>query len=311
MRYVPNLIPDSSKVLPDYFKGSIYKATKKNLLRDTIFWVIGIFSLIGALVSINHPVMTFVFGLMGLFLIPPTHQFIERKLKFRLTQKIQAIVVSLLFVASLPLTSHYADIDQKVIYQQKLLDEKAAREKAISEQQEQQRKDSLTFYIKRGNQLAKEHKLNDASRQLQHAMTFASLPADKQQIENEKIGIATIKIFDLVKVGKYQAALPEINDLLNIDHSNSQLIYYRAICYSKTGKIQEAVNELNPLIEAGNTDAKKLNDKINPIRTRVAYYVTRCWDGSTSSATGRGACSHHGGVKNWNEPVYEEYRKYE
>jgi len=25
----------------------------------------------------------------------------------------------------------------------------------------------------------------------------------------------------------------------------------------------------------------------------------RCWDGTNSSATGRGACSHHGGVMYW------------
>jgi len=25
----------------------------------------------------------------------------------------------------------------------------------------------------------------------------------------------------------------------------------------------------------------------------------KCWDGSSSSATGRGACSHHGGVMHW------------
>jgi hypothetical protein len=25
----------------------------------------------------------------------------------------------------------------------------------------------------------------------------------------------------------------------------------------------------------------------------------KCWDGTNSYATGRGACSHHGGVKYW------------
>ncbi len=25
----------------------------------------------------------------------------------------------------------------------------------------------------------------------------------------------------------------------------------------------------------------------------------KCWDGTRSYATGRGACSHHGGVRNW------------
>lgn len=32
------------------------------------------------------------------------------------------------------------------------------------------------------------------------------------------------------------------------------------------------------------------------IRTRKG---ANCWDGSHSSATGSGACSHHHGVRNW------------
>lgn len=311
MRYVPDLIPDSSKVLPDYFKGNIYKATKKNPLRDTFFWVIGVFFLIGALVSIKHPIMTIVFGLIGFILIPPGHQFLERKLKFRLTPKLKAIATSVLFIGSVPLTSHYNDVDQKIAYEQKLSDEKTAKEKAIADRKEQQRKDSLNFYINQSNQLANNHKIDEANKQLQYAMAFASLPTDKEKIEKEKISVAAIKTFDLVKAGKYQAALPEINNLLSSDPSNSELKYNRAICYSKTGKIQEAVTDLKPLIQSGNADAEKLHDKINPVRKRVSYYVTRCWDGSTSSSKGSGACSHHGGVKNWNEPVYEEYRKYE
>ncbi len=311
MRYVPNLIPDSSKVLPDYFKGDIYTATKKNPLVDTLLWIIGVFFLIGALVSIGHPAMTLIFGLIGFILIPPGHRFIERKLQFRLTPKIKAITTAALFIGAMPLTSHYADIDKQIAYQQKLSDEKAAKEKAIADQKEQARKDSLAFYIQQSEQLAKNHKLDEANKQLQHAVAFASLPTDNEQIEMEKIGIASIKTFDLVKTGKYQAALPEINNLLYSDPSNSELLYNRAVCYSKTGKIQEAVSDLKPLIQAGNSEAEKLNDKINPLRKRVAYHVTRCCDGTTSSAAGRGACSHHGGVCNWNDPVYEEYRKYE
>ena len=311
MRYVPNLIPDNSKVLPDYFKGSIYNATKKNPLRDTILWVIGIFFFIGALVFIKHPVMTLIFGLIGFILIPPGQQYLERKLKFRLTSKIKTIAASALFIGSVPLTSHYDAIDKKIAYEQKLADEKAAKEKEIADQKEQQRKDSLTFYINQSNLLAKDHKIDAANQQLQYALAFAILPTDKENVEKQKIGIAAIKTSDLVKAGKYQAALPEINNLLNADPSNSELIYNRAICYSKTGKIQEAVGDLKSLIQSGNTEAEKLHDKINPIRKRVSYYVTRCWDGSTSNAKGSGACSHHGGVKNWNEPIYEEYRKYE
>lgn len=311
MRYVPNLIPDSSKVLPEYFKGDIYKATKRKPLADIILWIIGVSFLIGALVSISHPVMTLIFGLIGFILIPPGHRFIERKLQFRLTPKIKTITTAALFIGAMPLTSHYAEIDKQIAYQQKLADEKAAKEKAIADQKEQARKDSLAFYIQQSDRLVKSHKLDEANKQLKYAAAFASLPTDNEQIEKEKFRIAAIKTSDLVKAGKYQAALPEINNLLNSDPSNSELLYNRAVCYSKSGKIQEAVNDLKPLIQAGNSDAEKLHDKINPLRKRVAYYVIRCCDGTTSSATGRGACSHHGGVCSWNDPVYEEYRKYE
>lgn len=311
MRYVPNLIPDNSKVLPDYFKGNIYNTTKKKPLRDAILWIISVFFLITALVFISHPIITLIFGLIGFILIPPGHLFLERKLKFKLTSKIKAIATSVLYISSVPLVNHYIDVEQKIAYEQKRTDEKTAKEKEIADQKEQQRKDSLAFYIGQSNHLAQENKIDEANKQLQYAMTFASLPLEKEQIEKERISIATTKVFDLVKAGKYQKALPEINDLLSLDPSNSELRFNRAICYSKTGKIQEAVSDLKSFVRSGNSEAEKLYDRINPIKKRVAYYVTRCWDGSTSSAKGRGACSHHGGVKNWNEPVYEEYRKYE
>ena len=311
MRYIPNLIPESSKVLPGYFKGNLYRSAKKNFLRDSILWITGVFFLAGALAAVRHPLMTLIFGLTGLILIPPGHQFIERKLKFRLTPTIKAITASALFIGSMPLTRHYNDVDQQISRQQKLTVEKAAKEKAIADEKEQQRKDSLAFYIHQGNRLAKEHKIDEANKQLQYATAFAALPADKEQIEKEKISIAAIKTFDLVETGKYESALSEINTLLPSDPSNPELLYNRAICYSKTGRIQEAVTDLKLLVQSGNTEAEKLHDKINPIRKRVAYHVTRCCDGTTSDATGRGACSNHGGVCNWNEPVYEEYRKYE
>lgn len=311
MRYVPNLIPDSSRVLPDYFEGNIYKVAEKNPIRDTIFWIIGILFFIAALVSFRHPIMILFFGLIGLILAPHGKQFLEQKLRFRLTPKIRMIATLALFIGAVPLKSHYADVDKKIAYEQKLTDEKAAQEKAIADKKEQQRKDSLTFYITKGNYLAKEHKFDEANKQFQHAMVFASLPTDKEQIEKEKIEAASIKAFDLVKVGKYQAALPEINSLLNATPSNSALIYNRALCYSKIGKIQEAVNDLKPLIQSGNAEAERLNNRINPIRKRIIGYETLCCDGTTSNARGSGACSHHGGVCNWNHPIYEESRKYE
>ncbi len=311
MRYVPNLIPDNSKVLPDYFKGDINKATTKNSIWDIVFWVLGISFFIGALAWLNHPLLSLLFALLGFVLIPAGHRFLEQKFRFRLTPKIKVAVTSVLFVSSLPLSSHYSDIDKQNAYQQKLLDEKIAAEKVIADQKEQQRKDSLNFYIQKSHQLSQNQKIDEASKQLQYALGFASTQSDKNQIEKERAAIVSIKTINLVKSGKYKATLPEINNLLLSDPTNSELLYNRAVCYSKTGKIQDAVTDLKTLARAGNTEAAKLHDKINPTKKRVSYYVTRCCDGSTSNAKGRGACSHHGGVCDWNEPVYQEYRKYE
>lgn len=44
----------------------------------------------------------------------------------------------------------------------------------------------------------------------------------------------------------------------------------------------------------------------------IVSYCTLCRDGtySPSCATGRGACSHHGGVAQWNAPVYGSKPEY-
>ena len=44
----------------------------------------------------------------------------------------------------------------------------------------------------------------------------------------------------------------------------------------------------------------------------VSGYCTLCSDGtySPSCATGRGACSHHGGVAQWNAPVHRKVPQY-
>lgn len=41
---------------------------------------------------------------------------------------------------------------------------------------------------------------------------------------------------------------------------------------------------------------------------KIVGYCTLCNDGtrSPSCSTGRGTCSHHGGVAEWNAPIYEE-----
>jgi tetratricopeptide (TPR) repeat protein len=310
MRYVPDLIPNNSKVLKDYFKGNPYTTNEQTPLITALGWIFGSIFIIVAIAFILHPLMTLILGLLGSVLIPPINQWLEQKLRFKFTTKIKAVFCAVLFIISIPLKSHYNKIDTQIAYQLDLKTKEEQKVKAENEKKEQIRKDSLDYYILASNKFTKEHKTDDALKQLTYAASFATIQSDKERITKEQINISSIKTFDLVKAGKYQKAIPELNNLIAQDVTNSDLLYNRAICYSKTGKIQEAVNDCKAAIQLSNKDAEKLHDKINPIKKRVSYYITRCCDGGTSNAKGRGACSGHGGVCNWNEPVYEEYRKY-
>ena len=88
------------------------------------------------------------------------------------------------------------------------------------------------------------------------------------------------------------------------------MLYYRAKCNIKIGKTSLGINDLDSARTNGYKPAERLYNQVNPIRKRITGYITLCNDGTTSGATGRGACSWHGGVSEWNHPIYEEYRKY-
>ncbi|RZJ84224.1 MAG: tetratricopeptide repeat protein [Chryseobacterium sp.] len=149
-----------------------------------------------------------------------------------------------------------------------------------------------------------------AKSQLKRASKFLltnSETARYAQLEKTIISTAANQYF---KAKKYKSALTEYATLISFDNADSEIYYQRAYCYYKLGNLKEAVADLTHSKSLGYESAITLYNKVNPLKKRISYYVTRCCDGSTSSAKGRGACSWHGGVCNWNDPVYEEYRKY-
>lgn len=58
--------------------------------------------------------------------------------------------------------------------------------------------------------------------------------------------------------------------------------------------------------------AKSHTEQVTSYQQKVTGYCTLCQDGtySPSCATGRGACSHHGGVAQWNAPRYSNVPVY-
>lgn len=311
MRYIPNLIPEKSKVLTDYFKVSTQPKKNTTSFQSFLLWIVGVLFFLFALASLKHPILTILFGFIGFILIPPGRNWIEKKYRFRFTTKIKSILSCGIFLFSVPIVAHYDTIDKQEEKQLKLKKNQEEKLQLEAQLKEQTRNDSLTFYLNSTSKLAENHKTNEALKQLKKANSFAKLSTDNEKIAIEENKISSIKTIDLVQSKNYKLAIAGLNELISKEGSSSNLLYNRAICYSKTGKIKEAVYDCKTAMQSGDKNAEKLYNKINPIKKRIAYYVTRCCDGSTSNATGRGACSHHGGVCDWNDPVYEEYRKYE
>lgn len=57
---------------------------------------------------------------------------------------------------------------------------------------------------------------------------------------------------------------------------------------------------------------KTHTETVTTYKEEITSYCTLCNDGtySPSCATGRGACSHHGGVAQWNAPRYSRVPQY-
>lgn len=57
---------------------------------------------------------------------------------------------------------------------------------------------------------------------------------------------------------------------------------------------------------------KSHTETVTTYKQEITSYCTLCADGtySPSCATGRGACSHHGGVAQWNAPRYSNVPEY-
>ena len=90
MKYIPDIIPKESKVLPDYFKKK--KDTQKTLIsiKSILLWVIGILFIIFAFINITRLTLFFVIGFV---LIPKGKSFVEKILHFKFTPKLLSFFV--------------------------------------------------------------------------------------------------------------------------------------------------------------------------------------------------------------------------
>ncbi|MEQ9262868.1 MAG: tetratricopeptide repeat protein [Owenweeksia sp.] len=305
MKYVPGLIPDHSKVNKEEdFNDSV--AMKRPGWWTFLSYFGAVCFLMAALVHIFSRFWEgFFFLILGLMFLPGVHNALERRLRFTFTWPIKTAFCLILFAVISVLSNGYEKKEQLATAElkreqaQEVLQKEQERLKV--EKKAKARQDSLNKYLSLARADMKSHHFSAAVGFFNKALLYT---------DTGKAHILSQRADSYFKAGKYEKAIADYSSLIDSGKQVSNHLYKRALCYEKSGKRQKAVNDLKKAIKLGSPEADKLHEKINPLKRRIAYYVTRCCDGSTSSAKGRGACSHHGGVCNWDDPVYEEYRKY-
>lgn len=128
-----------------------------------------------------------------------------------------------------------------------------------------------------------------------------------EQYLNEQI---YLRSQDLLNAGDLDNALQDLDYLAKKLFKPREVHFLKGKVWHRKNNTFEAVKSLRTAISFGNNEAGEFHERINPIKKKIIGYVTRCCDGTTSQSKGRGTCSWHGGVCNWNEPIYQSYREY-
>ena len=303
-KYVPNLLPNQPRF--DIDSEMISKKNKKsgNTVLRTFSYILALMFFISSLVFIfTRFWQGLLFLVIGFIILPNGHNLIERKLRFKFKTLPKIIICIVLLIFALILADNYEKKEKQIAEIERIAKGKEQLAKEEAERIEKTRIDSLSMFQNSASQQIIENKLKNAYNSIQIALRLS-------KTEDEKNKSNSINADYLFKSAKYSDAIEAFTNLIGKNFNLSETYYKRAICFQKTKKIQEAVNDLKEAIKLGNEEANKLHEKINPIKKKIVGYETLCCDGTTSYSKGRGACSRHGGVCDWNHPIYEEYRQY-
>ncbi|MEM6718364.1 MAG: hypothetical protein AAF611_03515 [Bacteroidota bacterium] len=116
---------------------------------------------------------------------------------------------------------------------------------------------------------------------------------------NNKIGVLYSQMH------KDKAALKAFGKAVKAAPDNDIFLYNLGITYLHLKNKRKAKLYLKKATDLGNKDAC---NQYRELTARTRYYqLTQCCDGTTSSSTGRGTCSHHGGVCGVVNIPYKEY----
>ncbi len=309
-KYVPKLIPKEHLVLPDYFKESIETTPKKAENTGDLLWnVLSLLSILAAITVFSYHVgFSLSFLLFAFFASSWGKNRLERLLKFRFVPTLKLCTLGIMSFILIGNGFQYRDRIKQAEEDKRIAALAEQKAEVEAKRREVQRLDSVRTYLSKADNLLEKGAYAKAIYFYNQSGRFVSTDeTDTQHRLHE--GLAN----SYVRTKQYKLALQHYDELSRTSSLNGEQLYQQALCYQQVGRKTEAIAGFRQASEAGHRQATKLYDKLNPLVRKLLYYQTVCCDGSysPSNAKGRGACSHHGGVCNWNKPIYETYRKYD
>ena len=96
-KYIPNLIPENHRVLPEYFIQKHYKQDFGSF--KVLMWIVSIILFLFSIISLPVDIgFSFCIFLTAFFICPWGHQFLEKKLKFILTQNLKLKAIGIISI---------------------------------------------------------------------------------------------------------------------------------------------------------------------------------------------------------------------
>jgi tetratricopeptide (TPR) repeat protein len=300
-KYIPNIIPEKHRILDEYFKDCPTQSTDdkwSSLLEKTakFFFIIAFLLLFFSIwVSIS-------LALIASIISPKFHNLIEKKLNFKYTQRLRLKSIAVLMLPVFIIGgNNYVEFKK----QEQIAAEIELRRIEAEENQQKLRairKDSLVMYVSLAESQIANRNFRKSIEYYKESLRFTD--DDNRGGVTICLGNAYFELHD------YKRALVEYEKSVTTD---AGYFYRKGVCYKKSRDTISALRNFKTASNLGHEESSKEYEKLNPMLKRVIAYRTRCCDGtySPSNSKGRGACSHHSGVCNWNEPQYQNYRKYE
>jgi hypothetical protein len=242
--------------------------------------------------NLDAKYLSSVLFLFSLPLVPLFLNILENKFKFSVNKKLS------LFVLLISLTSQFAlynYIENKSFQIDKL-------EKLV------QNKNSIISSVK--NLSSSRYDLIQIDSVWKSIDTNEELKSDKLAVKSTLYSRVLNDASDFISKLDYDSAINYLNYIVSKGLATSEVHLLLGNSYLQLGDKVSAIRSYRTSANLGNQNASELYEKLNPLKKRVSYYVTLCCDGTYSYSTGRGTCSWHGGVCQWNYPIYETYRDY-